>query len=378
MRRAQLLALALGAAGLGACILGAARSPARFFQGYLFGYLCFCGLALGCLGLLMMNHLTGGAWGLFPRRVLESAALTLPLLLVLFGPLLFGLRWLYPWARPEQVAQSPLLQHKHLYLNVPFFLLRAGTCFALWIGMAALLWRGSRRQGRPGADPVRLAARMRVLSGPGLVIYAITVDYAYIDWVMSLRPEWYSTIFGMIVVAGQGLSGLAFVILVLALRRTVPAPARVLHDLGKLLLAFVLLWAYTSFSQFLIIWSGDLPQEIGWYLPRLRGGWQYLGLLLIVGHFAVPFVVLLSRELKRHAAALAAAAVFLLGMRMVDLYWMTAPGLDAGYIAPHWTDLAAILGIGGLWVACFCWLLGRGPELPLGAPYLDLALKKEE
>jgi len=379
-RRLLFSALAVGGLGLAVCFLGAGREPQQFFRSYLQAYIFYCGIALGCLGVLMMSHLTGGAWGLVGRRVFESAARTLPLLLLLFAPIALGIRWLYPWARPEDLAASGLLRHKHLYLNVPFFFVRSGVFFALWIVLAWLLGRFSRQQ--KSGNALELGRRMRTISGPGLLLYGLTASFAYMDWVMTLRPEWSSTIFGLLIVAGQGLSAYAFVILVLFVLSRRPklshmVSPKVLHDLGKLMQALILLWAYMAFSQFLIIWSGNLPREITWYMPRTQTSWQWLGVLLIVGHFALPFFLLLFRELKRRWLPLAGLAGFVLVMRLCDEFWLIAPDFDTAGLRIHWMDLVTVFGLGGLWLAYFLWLLRRSPLLPLGCPGLGDALVQE-
>lgn len=377
LKKVSAAALAVGVIALAACVWGGFYSPAQFFRSYLIGYIFYCGIALGCLGILMMNHLTGGAWGLIPRRIIESAARTLPLLLVLFVPIVVGIPWLYRWAHKEAVAANTLLSYKRLFLNVPFFLIRSAAFFAIWIAFASLLGAWSRRQERE--DPQRLGRLMRRLSGPGLFIYGLTASFAYFDWVMSLLPEWGSTIFGMLIVAGQALSAYAFVIVVLViLARFSPLAQAVspalFHDLGSLLQAFVLLWAYLSFSQLLIIWAGNLPREIIWYVHRLGTSWRWLGVLLIIGHFALPFFLLLFRVIKRNAVSLAALSVFLLVMRVCDEIWLVEPDFHPQGLRLHWMDVIAPIGLGGVWVAFFIWLLLRGPLLPFGAPELAKAL----
>ena len=364
-----------GVVGLVAGGAGAIFMPAAFFRAYLLGFVFLTGLSLGSLAIVMLHHLTGGTWGLVTRRVLEAATRTLPLLALMFVPLVFGLSHLYVWARPEVVQGDAVLQHKQPYLNVPFFLARAAIYFAVWNAVAFLLNRWSREQDDDGAtatlDGVR---RFRVLSAPGLVAYGLTVTFASVDWVMSLDPHWYSTIFGVIVMGGQALSALAFAVAVLFLLREheplrgVVQPAH-LHDLGKLLLAFVMLWAYFSFSQFLIVWSGNLPEEIPWYLERLHGGWGWVSAFILLAHFVLPFLLLLSRDLKRHAGTLAAIALALIVMRFVDLFWMIAPSLPPAPLWQRWMDVAVPVGLGGVWLAVFARQLAARPVLPVKDPY---------
>jgi hypothetical protein len=374
-------AFLVGALAVPALVAGFLIHRPAFFIAYLVAYLFWLSIALGGLAVSMIHHLSRGAWGLPARRVLEAAARTLPGLAVLGVPLLFGLRDLYPWARPEVVAADELLQGKTIYLNVPFFVGRAALYFALWIGFAWLLARLSARQDRAFGDP-GLARRMQLLAAPGLGLYCLAATFAAFDWLMSLDPDWVSTIYGVYFVAGHGLAGFAFLILVaLFLSRREPLAdalgRRHFHDWGKLLLAFVMLWAYFGFSQFLIIWSANLPSEIGFFLTRTRHGWQWVALALVVGHFALPFVLLLSRDLKRRARRLAVVAALVLAMRWVDLYWQAAPALHPQRVWPHYLDLLALAGLGGLWVGLFLRALRRLPLLPLGAPGLEEALGDE-
>lgn len=373
--RLQSRALWIGFAALGVCVAGAFRSPAQFFHSYLFAFLFWTGMALGCLAIAMLQHLTGGAWGMIIRRLVESGSRTLPLMALLFIPVYFGLPWIYPWARSMDLPRQQLE-----YLNVHFFLARALLYFLIWLTMAYSLSKWSSEQDRHGDRG--FPRKMRVLSGPGLVLYGFTATFAAVDWIMSLEPRWYSTIFGLLNIGGQLLSAMAFVIAVLFLLTRSHPLGRVLqprhmHDLGKLLLAFVMIWAYLAFSQLLIIWSGNLPEEIPWYVHRLEGGWGWVGVSLILFHFALPFFLLLSRDLKRTAPALALLAVGVIVMRAVDLFWLIAPEFSPGRFHIHWMDIAAPVGVGGIWMAVFARQLKTRPLLPVGDPLLAEALKEE-
>jgi hypothetical protein len=361
--------LTVGATGLALSLVGAALDPTQFFRSYLSAYLMWLSMPLGCLVVLMIHHIAGGRWGFSVRRVLEAATRTIGWMALLFVPVLLDLNRLYVWTRPEAVAMDESLQHKSLYLNVPFFLTRAAIYFAVWIGLAWLINRWADRLEHQ-RDP-ELGHRLRGLSGIGLGIYGLTITFAAVDWVMSLEPHWFSTIYGVMLGVGQILSGLALTIVIAAwLARTNKVVADVagpqqFHDLGNLLLTFVILWAYMAFSQYLIIWSGNLREEIPWYIMRSRGGWQWVAVALIGLHFAVPFFFLLSRDLKRNAAKLAALAVGLLVMRQVDLWWIVAPNFFPR-IRVHWLDGTLTLGLGGLWL----WLFTRNLKArPLVAAY---------
>ncbi len=364
-------ALWVGIVALLACAIGASATPAQFFRSYLFGCVFWAGIALGCLAVLMLRHITGGAWGVPIRRPLESATRTLPLIALLFVPLLFGLKTLFDWARPEDVARDPALQHKSGYLNVPFFVGRGLLYVAAWLLLAYFLNRWSAEQDR---SPSRqLTRRLQFLSSAGLVAYGLTITFWSIDWLMSLEPHWYSTMYGVLLIAGQGLSGLAFITAVTILLARHEPLSKILtgehlHDLGKLMLAFVMFWAYVAFSQYLIIWAGNLPEEIPWYLRRLQGGWGWFGMALIVLHFLLPFLLLLPEDANRNPRILAAVALLVVAMRLVDLFWLIRPAFSSGRLRLHWMDVAAPVGIGGVWLAVFLWQLLERPLLARNDP----------
>ena len=370
--------------------------PIQFFRSYLVGFFFCTGLAVGSLVWLMLGHMTGGAWALVLRRVLEASTRTLPLLALMFIPLVVSLfvhykgHSLYEWSDPHHVEQDTVLQHKSAYLNVPFFIIRGVFYFVIWGVLAYLMNKWSAQQDESG-DP-RIRSRMQDLSGPGILLFGLTATFASVDWGMSLEPHWYSTMYGLLAMAGWGLSALAFAITVATFlsRREggehVYAP-RHFHDWGKLLLAMVMLYAYFAFSQFLIIWSGNLPEENTYYLRRLRGGWEYVGLAIILFHFALPFALLLSRGLKRAPRMLGRVAVLMLLMRVVDLIFLFAPaahqegqeGFRVVDFAYHFFPMVAMtVGLGGIWLWYFFTQLKRRPLLPIGAPDLKEALAVEE
>jgi hypothetical protein len=372
----------VGISGLFLGLVGLILSPTQFFRSYLFAYLFWLGITLGSCAIVMIYHLVGGAWGFVIRRVLEAGTRTLPLMAVLFVPLLFGLSYIYEWARPEAVAGDELLQHKSVYLNRPFFIFRTILYFTVWLGLVRFLNKWSLAQDHTG-DPA-LARRMEMLSGPGLVLYGGAVTFASIDWGMSLDPHWFSTIYGILWMVGQVLTALAFAIIVTRLLANREPLAGMLapshfHDLGNLLLAFVMLWAYVSFSQFLIIWSGNLTEEIPWYLRRLHGGWQEIGVVLITYHFALPFLILLSRRAKQSSLMLAFIAGGLLLMRLIDMYWFIAPEFHSSVgSALHLLDLLTWIGVGGIWIAGFIGQLRGRPLLPLHDPQQEAVIGHPE
>ncbi len=371
-------ALLAGLLGLALCALGWFVSPREFFISYLFAELVFLGVALGCMAFLMIHYLTGGKWGWPVRRFFEAAAGTLPLLGFLFLPIFFGLRDLYPWMDPARVAASKVLQHKLGYLNAPMFILRAAIVFGIWIWLAHLLNKWSREQdGTRDPEPTK---RLRKLSGPGLVIYPLTITVVMVDWIMSLESDWFSTIFPILICIGQMLSGLAFVILLLRWIGPRSALAEIVskenfHHLGSLLLAFTMLWAYMAFSQFLVIWSGDLPHEISWYLHRIAGGWRWVVIFLVLFHFFGPFFLLLSRQRKENRSALAVIAAVMFTAHVVDVWWMVTPSFYPHGLHLSWLHFAALLGVGGLWFFFFLCNLARKPLLPVNDPRFAVAAK---
>ena len=369
--------LVAGAVGGAVSLVGLLVDVRQFLQSYLMAYMLWLGVTLGCLALGMIHQLSGGAWGVVIRRPIGAAARVLPVMALLFLPIALGMTRLYVWTNADLVAHDEALRHKQLYLNTPFFLIRAAIYFLVWNGISYLLNTWSLEQDRT-ADP-RLARRMQILSGGGLVAYGLTITFASFDWLMSLEPHWFSTIYGVLIMGGQGLSALAFLIIVLVWLSRRPPLDRIVvaahfHDLGNLLLAFVMLWAYFSFSQYLIIWSGNLPAEIAWYLHRLQTGWRAVGLTLILFHFAAPFVVLLSRQVKRQPQLLVKVAVGILIVRFVDLFWLIAPEFHQTGISVSWMDVVLPLTLGSIWLACFIWQLRGRAILPLHDPQFDEAL----
>jgi hypothetical protein len=380
--RLQQRALMAGVIGLLFCVVGYFRSPANFLHSYLLAFIFVLGLSLGSLGLLMLQHLTGGHWGIIIRRPLESATRALPLVLVLFVPIFFGMKYLYSaWMDAPSSGEGALSEFQQSYLTTHGFKTRAVIYFAVWLLLMFVFNRWSREQDMNREDR-RLRARLKMAAGPGMILYVFAMSFAAIDWVMSLSPHWASTIYGFLFIAGQLISSMAFMIaIVVLLARTGPfglvLQKRHLHDLGKLLLAFVMLWAYFSFSQLLIIWSGNQPEEISFYRSRLYGGWGIVAVIVLVFHFFVPFFLLLGRDLKRNPGVLPKVAVWLIFMRFVDLFWLTRPEFTSSAVPTPW-DLAAPLALVGLWLFVFAWQLKQRPLLPLGDPKLEEAIEQHE
>ncbi len=374
LNRIQRTAWVIGGIASLLAVWGWVTSPVSFYQSYLFAYVFWIGIGIGSTEVLMLHHLVSGYWGLSIRRLLEAGSRSIWLMVLLFFPLVFGIRHLYQWAQPNAVAKDAVLQQQRFYSNIPFFFVRMGIYFAVWIVFAYLLNKWSADQDRTG-DPA-LRRRFQAMSGPGLVLYGLTVTFAFIDLVMSLEPHWSSTIYGMIFIVGEVLTTLAFMIIVaMILMERKPLAnilsPRIFHDLGNLLLTFVILWAYLAVSQLIIMWSGNLQDEIPWYLRRTAGGWAVVAVLLGVFHFAVPFLLLLSRHVKRQAQMLAAVAALVLIMHVVNDFWLVLPALRPHQAQIHWTDFATIIGLGGLWIGVFAWHLKGRPLVPVRDPNLS-------
>lgn len=354
------------AAGL-LCLAGGWFFPEWFYPAYLAAYLFWLGISLGCLAICMLHHLTGGEWGLPIRRALEAGVAPLPLLALLLVPLLFNLPVLYAWARPDEVALDKVLQHKSLYLNPQWIQIRAAVYFVIWLLLAFVM---NRSPAQPSPQRER---GLILISAHGIILWGLTTTFASVDWVMSLTPHWFSSMFGVLFMGAQGVSGLSLVIVIAALCQNVrPWTASInadrVHDLGNLLLAFVMFWSYASFMQFLIIWSGNRPEEAEWYLVRSGGGWEGFAGLLALLHFLVPFLLLLQRQVKRDVRRLAAIALLLLGMRLFDLYWLVIPTFSPGRLAFNPWVLVTPVAIGGLWLSLFARRLLAIADAPLFEP----------
>jgi hypothetical protein len=353
------------------------EARAQLWHSWLVAALFVLSIALGGLFFVLIQHATQAGWSVVVRRLAENAMATLPYLAVAFAPLLFGLGDLFHWSHADAVAADPLLRHKAPYLNVPFFLVRTVLYFAIWCGLALWYDRQSRLQDRTGE--AELTRRMRRASPPALLLLALTTTFASFDWLMALQPHWYSTIFGVYFFSGSMVAIFAFLSLTsIALRRTGLLTDVIstehLHDLGKFLFAFVVFWAYIGFSQFFLIWYGNIPEETVFFAARWNGSWRTASLLLAGGHFVVPFFFLLPRTIKRNSTALALAAVWLLAMHLLDLYWLVMPNLHPEGVAPDLLDLTALIGWIGVFVAAFGRMLQRRALVPLGDPRLPESL----
>jgi len=380
--RVQTAGWVVGGVALLLAIVGAVTSPDKFYQSYLFSFMLVLGLTLGSLGLLMLQHLTGGHWGIMIRRPLEAASRNIWLVVLMFIPVVLGMKTLYAeWLDPERLKANALTSWQSKYLTHGGFLFRAFVYFAIWSFLMWIFNRWSREQDVNREDRA-LRRRFKLFSGPGIILYVLAMTFAAVDWVMSLSPHWASTIYGFIFVAGQVIVAMAFMIVVMvSLSGSEPyteiIQTRHLHDLGKLLFAFNMLWAYFDFSQLLIIWSGNQPEEITFYRSRLYGGWGVVAVIVLIFSFALPFLVLLSRDVKRNPSLISKVALWMILMRLVDLFWMTRPEFTARAL-PTWLDLVVPVALIGLWVGFFAMNLKQQPLLPLGDPKLAEAIAHHE
>jgi len=368
--------------GIVAVVLAFIR-PDEFYRAYLLGFMCWLGVALGSMAILMIRHLTGGGWGMVIRRIQGAAMRTLPLLAILFIPVALGVHRLYIWAQPlDQIKDKHFRDHletlTQTYLTTSGFVYRAIFYFAIWNLISFLLSRWSKETDRPGTDNTN---RFKAVAGPGLILYGFTISFAAIDWIMSLDPSWISTIFGLIILIGEVLSAMCFAVVIERILYDYKPMSEMLkpdfvHDHGKWMLAFTMVWAYFSFSQWLIIWAGNLPSEITFYIRRLNGGWGSVGLFLALLGFAVPFAILLSRPFKRDIRRLVWLAVWIMFIRYVDLFWIIEPNFSQT-LKITLADVVVPIAIGGFWLAYFFRNLSELPLLPAYDPSAGEVLEHE-
>ena len=363
-----------------ACAILGAANPKQFFFSWLVSFLFFLSLALGGLFFVLIQYAAQGGWGIVLRRIGETIFSTIPVMAALFVPLLFGLHDLYEWSHADAAEHDALLRWKAPYLNVPFFLIRAALFFGIWSFIAVLYYRGSRGQDATG-DP-EVSARLRNFAGPAIIVLALTQTFASIDWIMSLTPHWYSTMFGVYFFAGSWVGFIALLSVVVPAMRgagllDTVISAEHLQDIGKFLFAFTAFWAYIAFSQFFLMWYANLPEETIFYKARMEGSWLTVSLFLLSGHFVAPFFYLMGRSVKRNGATLAVGGAWLLAMHFVDLYWQVMPTLHPEGFRPSLLDVAALLAVGGCFVAAASWLMRRQALVPLRDPRLAESLAFE-
>lgn len=378
--RIPVIAAACALLGAVVCAILGPGNPKQFFFSWLVSFLFFLSLALGGLFFVLIQYATQGGWGIVLRRIGETVFATLPVMAALSIPVFLGLHDLYEWAHAGAAEHDALLRWKSPFLNVPFFLTRAVIYFVLWSSIAILYYRGSSGQDVTG-DPA-VSARLRRLAGPALIVLALTQTLASIDWIMSLTPHWYSTMFGVYFFAGSFVGFIALLSVVAVAMRgagllDTVINAEHLQDVGKFLFAFTAFWAYISFSQYFLMWYGNLPEETIWFKARMEGSWMKVSLLLLAGHFVAPFFYLMGRSVKRNGATLAAGGAWLLMMHFVDLYWQVMPTLHPEGLRPSVLDVAALLTVGGCFVAAATWLMRRQALVPVRDPRLAESLAFE-
>jgi hypothetical protein len=366
MERVQRNALFVGLVALLVSLIGLFLDPSHFWQSYLFAYIFWAGLALGCLGIFFLHNVVGGNWGVAVRRLVESGLQTLPLVLLFAIPLFFALGSLYKWTDASYRAEHFAVGHKAAYLNPTFFIIRTLLYFVIWFFSGFRILKMANEHDRTG-DPA-LFKRIKARSAPALLVFVLTTTYAFIDWIMSLEPDWYSTIYAWMFTVGEVLLTFSFLVAVLVLLSKREPFASFLtrqhyHDLGNLMLAFTMLWAYMSFSQFLIIWAENLPDEIPWYVRRFSGGWGYIAWTISIFMFFVPFFLLLLRFVKKNPTRLRTLAIWIIIMRMLDIFWIVEPAFRQRGLEVYWTDLVALIGLGGIWLAYFIRNLKSRPLL---------------
>ncbi len=388
VNRVQTGGLIVGGIALVLAIFGAVTSSEKFYHAYLFSYMWVLGLTLGSLGLLMLQHLTGGIWGIVIRRPLEAATRNIWLVLLMFIPVVLGMKYLYSgngvetgWLNSPKTGEGSLTPWQQSYLTTNGYLIRAVVYFVVWLVLVWIFNRWSREQDVNRGDR-SLRRRIKMLAGPGIILYVLAMTFAAIDWVMSTSPHWASTIYGFLFVAGQAISSMALMIAIVVLLAASEPYARLikkrhLHDLGKLLFAFNMLWAYFAFSQLLIIWSGNQPEEITFYQTRLHSAWGVVAVFVLLFHFAIPFLLLLSRDVKRTASLISKVAIWMIFMRLVDLFWMTKPEFTENAV-PSWLDIVVPIALVGLWLGFFAMNLKKMPLLPLGEPKLAEVIASDE
>ena len=378
--RIPLIGAACALLGVVGCTILGAGNPKQFFFSWLMAFMFFLSLALGALFFVLFQYATQGGWGIVVRRIGETVFAIVPVMAILFVPLLFGLNYLYPWSVPGAAEQDALLRWKAPFLNVPFFLIRAAIYFVCWSFIALLYYRLSRGQDATG-DPA-VSARLRKFAGPAIIVLALTSTFASIDWIVSLTPHWYSTMFGVYFFAGSFIGFIALLSVVAPAMRgagllDTVITAEHLHDLGKFLFAFTAFWAYIAFSQFFLIWYANLPEESFWFKARLEGSWEVVSLLLMAGHFGIPFFYLMGRAVKRRGWTLAVGGTWMLAMHFVDIYWQVMPTLHPEGVRPSILDVAALFAVGGCFVAAASWLMRRQALVPMRDPRLAESLAFE-
>jgi hypothetical protein len=365
--------LVVGIIGILLAAFGFVINQKHFFHTYLVAYVFWATLMLGALFFTMLHHVSGAVWSIVLRRLLENIMSTVPILAILFIPIIFGMHDLYHWTHEEAVAGDALLQKKAAYLNTPFFVIRTVVYLSIWFLLSRLLFKTSLAQDSEfQPDQIK---KMRKISAPGIVIFALTITFAAFDWLMSLDPHWYSTIFGLYIFAGSFLSVLAFLVIIATALRKKKVLSDIItiehyHDLGKFLFGFTIFWGYMAFSQYFLIWYGNIPEETIWFRHRWEGTWKYITMVLVFGHFLIPFLMLMLRAVKRNLNLLRIISYWILFMHFLDLYWLVMPNLYEHGFHISWIDFATFLGLGGIFLWYFWSQYFSAALVPVNDPHL--------
>jgi hypothetical protein len=359
------------------------QDKTNFFLNYLTAFVFWLSVALGALFFIMIHHITGANWSTVLRRISENIAATMPLMVILFIPILFGIHELYEWSHPELVDPNSAQFDKIIYgksgfLNIPFFYIRTAVYLIVWTWLALSLRKKSLVQDNGHND--KITSSFKKLSAQGIILFAITITFASFDWLMSLDPHWFSTIFGVYIFSGSLLAFLCFLVIMLTYHRKNNAFNNIFtiehyHDIGKLIIAFIIFWAYMAFSQYFLIWYANLPEENYWFLYRWENSWKYISLLIIFGHFVLPFIALITRIAKRSVIFMSAVSIWILVMHYLDLYWLVLPTHHRDGIHFNFYDIAPLLGIGGLFVWYFWRLHSSKPVIPVSDPSLGNSIE---
>ncbi len=371
---AERLAFIIGGISIALSAVAFWVDPGQFYFSWLVAFVFWTSIALGGLFFTLIHHLTGATWSVVVRRFFEVLMTNMPFLLLMAIPVFLGMHELYHWSHADAVSHDHLLQHKAAFLNVPFFIIRTLIYFAVWIVLTTLLYRISLKQD-DGASSL-IIKKLNKVSAPGVILFAFTTAFAAFDWLMSLDPHWYSTIFGVYYFAGSVMAVMAVLILIVMYFRKNGILTDVItpehdHDFGKLLFTYMVFWAYMAFSQYFLIWYANIPEETVWFIHRWEGSWKLASQLLVLGHFVVPFLILMIRASKRSNLILSFMAIWLLFMHWLDMYWLAVPTLHPHGMQLSWIDLATMLGIGGLYMGLFFYRLRKHAILPIGDPKLN-------
>ncbi|MFH2036912.1 MAG: hypothetical protein ABIJ45_10955 [Candidatus Zixiibacteriota bacterium] len=372
------ITLIIGIIGLVLSAIGWFTDATQFYFSYLTSFVFWISIAWGGLFFVMLHHLVNAKWSIVIRRFGESLMLIIPFMLLFFIPILFGMKDLFQWNNPEIVAGDHLLQGKAGYLNQTFFIIRLVAYFIIWSGLAYLLNKFSMQQNKKSSfDQTK---KWRIISAPGMILFAVTLTLASFDWLMSLDAHWYSTIFGVYIFSGAFLAMLSLTVFIIIRLQsqgvlTNEITGEHFHDLGKLMFAFTIFWGYMAFSQYFLMWYGNIPEETVWFLHRWEGSWRTVTFLIVFGHFCLPFFVLFPQTIKRNKTIMSIIAIWILLMRWVDLHWIIMPTLYHHGVHLSWIDGVTMIGMGGIFLFLFWRIFAAHPIIPVQDPHLKKSIE---